>query len=396
MRKILFLFLLLGTALTSVRGEERLQVETVEAPQGGETEMVVNFLLDEHHNYVSYQFKVELPAGITLKTNEYGKASICLGDGQPAALFTIDLNATSQIVTCYSNPSTPIGGSEGVLVRIPVIASEGLAIGEQLSGKLSGVVFSTLEAAAVNMADVSFNINIVEKITLLNENDTELPTAANGVKVKVVRTISANSWSTICLPFAMTEEQVAIAFGTDVELADFTSWSSEEDDDGNIVAISVGFTDVTEIEANHPYIIKVKNAITEFTADGVDIEAEEEPSVMVGKKKAERGYMIGNYVAGTTIPENDLFLNGSKFWYSKGRSTMKAFRAYFEFADVLTNVEEAGARIVLSFPDEPTGIDAVSKHIVCDGQTYNLLGGKVSDTLRKGIYIRDGKKMVVK
>ena len=254
MKKILFLAALLVTALSSVSAEERLQVAAVEAPQGGETELQVRFNLNEGHSYVSYQFKVELPEGISIVTDEYGKGVVSLGDGQPGALFTLDLNATSHIVTCYSNPSTVISGEEGVLVRIPISVSSSLPISTELSGKLSGVVFSTLESVAVNMADASFDIIVVENVTVLDETSTTPPTNAEGVKVRVKRTIKAGEWSTICLPFAMTETQVKAAFGNDVELGDFISYDTVEDDDENIVGITVDFDEATEIEANHPYI----------------------------------------------------------------------------------------------------------------------------------------------
>ena len=86
----------------------------------------------------------------------------------------------------------------------------------------------------------------------------------------------------------MTAEQVTAAFGADAIVKDFSSWSSEENGEGDIVSIKIGFTEVTAIEANHPYLLKVTSAITEFTADGVDIAPEEEPTKQVGQKKAER------------------------------------------------------------------------------------------------------------
>ena len=67
----------------------------------------------------------------------------------------------------------------------------------------------------------------------------------------------------------MTAEQVKAAFGDDVLLGDFTSWSSEEDGEGDIVGIKVGFTEVTVMEANHPYIIKVGSDVSTFTMGGV-------------------------------------------------------------------------------------------------------------------------------
>ena len=207
--------------------------------------------------------------------------------------------------------------------------------------------------------NVTFTVTVTDRLTL-DETATVAPATATGVNVKVKRTIDANEWSTICLPFAMDATQVKAAFGDDVKLGDFTSWSSEEDGEGDIVAINVGFTDVTAIEANHPYIIKTSSAIVSFDVDGVDIDPEDEPSVQVGKKKAEKGFMTGTYVANTTVPENNVFLYDGKFWYSKGNTKMKAFRAYFEFYDVLASVESS-APVFISFGGETTGIENIQR-----------------------------------
>lgn len=243
---------------------------------------------------------------------------------------------------------------------------------------------------------VEFNIVVVNTHTvILDETSTTAPKAANGVNVRVKRTINANEWSTICLPFAMSAAQCKAAFGDDVQLANFTSWSSEEDGGGNIVAINVGFTPVTAIEANHPYIIKVSSAVTEFTVDGVNIAPEDEPTVQVGTKKAERGYMIGTYVTNFTVPSEDLFLSGGKFWYSKGQTKMKAFRAYFEFADVLTSVEGASAPAFnIIFGGGTTNIKDIKAEQ--NDEFYYNLGGQRVEAPAKGLYIKNGKKVVIK
>lgn len=241
--------------------------------------------------------------------------------------------------------------------------------------------------------NVTFTVTVTDRLTL-DETATVAPATATGVNVKVKRTIDANEWSTICLPFAMDATQVKAAFGDDVKLGDFTSWSSEEDGEGDIVAINVGFTDVTAIEANHPYIIKTSSAIVSFDVDGVDIDPEDEPSVQVGKKKAEKGFMTGTYVANTTVPENNVFLYDGKFWYSKGNTKTKAFRAYFEFYDVLASVESS-APVFISFGGETTGIENIQR-TAGDDRYYNLNGQHVENLKKGQIYIKNNKKVVVK
>ena len=71
---------------------------------------------------------------------------------------------------------------------------------------------------------------------------------------------------------------------------------------------------------------------------------------------------------------------------------MKGFRAYFTLNDVLTEVSNAATRITMSFED-PTGINEVS--VQEDDRYYNLSGQQVKPE-KKGLYIQNGKKKIIK
>ena len=43
-----------------------------------------------------------------------------------------------------------------------------------------------------------------------------------------------------------------------------------------------------------------------------------------------------------------------------------------------------------------TGIDTIKNNVVEDGKIYNLQGMEVKRPLKSGIYIRNGKKFIVK
>ena len=105
--------------------------------------------------------------------------------------------------------------------------------------------------------------------------------------------------------------------------------------------------------------------------------------------------MVGTYVAETEVPEDCLFLNGNKFWYSTGNTKIKAFRAYFDFYDVLAE-KDLNSNISFAF-DEADGINQMEMGLPADG-VYNLQGQKVhtdeSKSLKKGVYIINGKKVV--
>ena len=253
--------------------------------------------------------------------------------------------------------------------------------------------------------------------TYLFETATEAPEAEEDVDVTVVRTIKGGEWGTICLPFAMSSEQVQAAFGENVQLADFTGCdvTYTDETEETVKSINVKFENVTAVEANHPYIIKVENDMTEINADGVDIEAEEEPSVdcdpypyqvQVGKNKYETHYwynsFIGNYVNDFLVPNQTLFLSGGKFYYSTGKTKMMAFRGYFDFYEMLPEAaaSSANTRIALSIDgEEATAIQFVTtepQHAErTNGTLYDLQGRRVSQP-SKGLYISNGHKYIIK
>lgn len=253
--------------------------------------------------------------------------------------------------------------------------------------------------------NVTFTVTVTDRLTL-DETATVAPAAATGVNVLVKRTINANEWSTICLPFAMDATQVKAAFGNDVKLGDFTGYTPTYDAGNNVTAITVNFNDATSIEANHPYIIKVSSAITEFTADAVTIDPQEAivsfgTTTGSGKSKVYHpSDFIGTYVADFDFYNEansyPLFLHANKFYYATNKTMhMKAFRAFFDLDDYLPEAEDSGAPVFISFDNETTGIENIQR-TAGDDRYYNLNGQHVENLKKGQIYIKNNKKVVVK
>ena len=245
----------------------------------------------------------------------------------------------------------------------------------------------------------------VSRIVVLDETSTEVPAETSGdVDINVKRTIKADEWSTICLPFEMTEAQVKAAFGDDVELADFDSYDIDMDESDNVTGITMNFTDVDiadGMEANYPYIIKTKNDISEFNVTAT-IQPDEDNALveydngMSGNLRRVLGTLKGTLHANTVVPADALFISANKFYYSKGLTKMKAFRGYFVLEDVLSSVSgEAGVRIKVN--DVQTGIDAVDGLTIGESDNcYDLQGRRLSrDQISKGVYILNSKKVYV-
>jgi hypothetical protein len=377
MRKIILsLFALIGMA--GAVSAQTVTVADVEAVPGETVKATLNFEYPAD-KYTGMQISLQFP------TSDFTVAASKAISGWEGLL---EYNMKEGKLS-YSASGTEKLSSAALDVEFTV--GSGVAVGEYdvtISGQLEG---PGVDDAPISS---SFKLNIVNAhLVTLSENSTEAPKAATGVNVKVERTIAANTWSTGCFPFAMTADQVKAAFGEGVQLGELSGWTKEENDEGDVVAITVAFKSISAIEANRPFIIKVADAVTEFTVEGVDITPESEPVLQVGSRSAERGWMYGTYVAGTSVPEENLFLNGGKFWYSKGSSkAMKAFRGYFEFRDVLAAYEEAASRINITF-DDVTAI----KGIKTDGEEkiYTLSGQRVNKA-GKGVYIVNGKKVIKK
>lgn len=392
MRRTALLLSFLACALTSF-AESRVWVSPLEIKPGEKSYLRVNYEFDKEHIICNYQMKVILPDGVTVDGT-----SVVLGSCHTAHSGSI---VNNELVVTSMN--VVLQGTSGVLVEIPVIANNNLTIGTKLEGSLEEVKLGQTSGTSINSTGITFDVNIVDYI-LLDENSITAPVSTSGAtkKVKVKRTIKAGEWSTICLPFDMDEEQLSTAFGNDAKMAYFTSYTPMKDGE-NVTGLNIAFNDNPlsyTLYANYPYMIKTTKDISEFelttTINPQSVQAKYEtgsgPSLMV------LGSFIGTYQAETIVPENSLFLNGNKFYYSAGKTKMKAFRAYFTLQDVLTEVSAAGARIMMSFDDETTDVKHVTFNIKQNtGEWYTLDGRKLDKKpTAKGVYVKDGRKIVIK
>lgn len=376
----------------------KLTVPEVTVAPGSTSYVVINFDLGAVA-YTAYQFDIAYPAGISSVNGDDGNPAFQAGDiYSDHSLSSIRTAKGLDRFQCFSVNSTPFKAYSGTLLVLPIKAEKSLALGTY-QATISPIEFVQTDATPDRPEAVTFNIT-VSKNVVLDESSTIAPVTATGVNVTVLRTIKAGEWSSICLPFALTESQVKAAFGNDVQLGDFYGYETNENSGGDIVGITVNFKSVTAMAANHPYVIKVMDDVNQFTVEGVDIVPVDKP-VVAAMKRTNRKWseMIGIYVANTILEENTLFLSGSKFWYSAGKTRMKAFRAYFDFFDVITVFEESYAKMVMNIDGVATEIRGISyegrSDVSCAGTVYNLAGQSVNNT-KKGVYVVGGRKVAVK
>ena len=220
----------------------------------------------------------------------------------------------------------------------------------------------------------------------LDETDTDAPEACDFADVTLNRTIT-EGFNTLCLPFSLTAEEVQAAFGDDVKVYTLNGETETSTD-----TYTLNFAEGTAITANMPAIISgvsSEKVASSYTFTGVTIAPSLAPT-----SSTEHFDFIGTYTA-TTIPIGDYFLKkGSSEIVKSVGNTIKGFRAYI----ASKTVGEARA-FSLTFEDIPTIIGEVnservnSKEMV--GPVYDLSGRRVH-AQQRGLYIVDGKKVLIK
>jgi hypothetical protein len=199
--------------------------------------------------------------------------------------------------------------------------------------------------------------------------------SAESASIVLQRNITAGNWSTIVLPFAMTADQVTETFGNGAKVAELTSGD----------AATLNFTTVTAMKANQPYAIKVASDFTAAAISGVKI-AKATSTQTVGDWQ-----FIGTY-ASKAIPQGSYFFSNNKLYKAADDSnTINPFRAYFTYTGT-----SSAPSITFTVDGETTGIaDVRSKMEDGRSEYYNLNGQRV-DTPAKGVYIVNGRKVIIK
>lgn len=199
------------------------------------------------------------------------------------------------------------------------------------------------------------------------------------------RNFAAGKWYTLCLPFSLSEAQIKEAFGDEVEILDVTA----EDQTG------VTFTqqETLAITANLPLMIKPSKDIE----SGLSFEDVKLYYAQPQLHLFDGVYFVGNYSGQITIPNDPhntyYYIADNQMKVATGSQILKNFRAMF----VVSNDSPAKVFFDNFSFDETTGIEAVqhSERVNPDNAVYDLQGRKV-ETPTRGLYIINGKKVVVR
>lgn len=216
--------------------------------------------------------------------------------------------------------------------------------------------------------------------TILKEN---LNKWAN---ITLNRNFTNDGWYTLCLPFNLNSTKINSVFGDKTEVEEFAKVVT------NNGVKELQFTTTDNIQAGVPYIIKpTKENIAKPTFTEVMISAASPSSV------EHDGYQfVGTYSA-TEIEADDKYRllggnDGTVIANVSEAGTLKGTRCYFLFPSGSQPVNKS---IGLGLP---TAIHPNTYTVKQAKGVYTLQGIKINDAtnLPSGIYVRNGKKFIIK
>ena len=202
------------------------------------------------------------------------------------------------------------------------------------------------------------------------------------------RTLTKDKWNTFASPFAIASNKMEAYFGAGAKVRKLGSTGVS----GNVLTLN--FVAADEIVAGKPYIVKPTAAnVVDPTFEGVDLTA-------ASASPDNTTYVNFIPTLGKTTVTGDskdiLILNtAGNLVHPTATGEMKGFRGYFVMHEAA-----AGAReFVIDFGDgEISGIQLIENtNRTNDTNVYDLQGRKLDGKpTQKGVYIVNGKKVVIK
>ena len=207
------------------------------------------------------------------------------------------------------------------------------------------------------------------------------------------RTLTANVWNTFASPFAIAAADMTKYFGAGAKVRQLESTSVE----GTVLTLN--FTDATSIVAGKPYLVKPA-ATVDFSANGKEfagVNLNDATATPTEKTHVNFVPTLGKTEV-TGDVKDILILNASgTLVHPTAVGNMKGFRGYFLMHEAAANLARA---FVINFGDgETSGIQPIRMEngtTPAEG-TYDLSGRRIQgQPTQKGVYIQNGKKVVVK
>ena len=223
-------------------------------------------------------------------------------------------------------------------------------------------------------------------------------------KITINRSFAADGgWYTLCLPFALTADDIKTTFKD----ALFNEFESVSVNDQGVAQLK--FKKVTETKAGIPYMVLPRGTTVEKPVFNNKTIEKTTPQIITRTCKASDGEQLSYQFVGVYDPtvvsgENNVRFvggnQGTELLIPDGKGTIKGLRAYFVFPN---SSEGIITQAKLNIDDDSTtgiiSINAINANHSNETNIYTLSGQQVSKnkkTLKPGIYIKHGKKIMVR
>ena len=259
-------------------------------------------------------------------------------------------------------------------------------------GSAKEVVFTNTDQARATKIIVTVEVPKAKNYTLDETKTDNIIETYENANVTLQRTLEASHWNSFCVPFALDKDQVTQYFGEGTQLRTY-----EGRCENNIVY----FATVANIEAGKPYIMKPGNAVgknptfegVSMVATGLDTNGNPQA---VGDASTVQMKGIYNHVTLVQDKTNIYIGAGNKFYYPADAEAcqMNGLRAYFIVPEG-TDIKKLRANL----DGATTSLGEIFDTEESNTPVYNLQGqcvGNSLSTLKSGIYVQNGKKVVVK
>ena len=204
-----------------------------------------------------------------------------------------------------------------------------------------------------------------------------------------------SGWNTFCVPFALTQAQLEEAYGSGA----VAKYLSDVTTDGAAATLHFTPEEGGGIEANKAYLLYLTADVTEAkTFSGVTLQPAGDCTTTV---RADNGgdYTFQGILTPTALETNDrqYFLNSAGTYFVlplDNTSQLKATRAYIIVPKAAGSAQ--GRQYSFDFNGTTTAIDNVTVSGMEDGAWYTISGIRVNRPAAKGVYIHNGRKVIVK
>ena len=203
-----------------------------------------------------------------------------------------------------------------------------------------------------------------------------------------------SGWNTFCVPFALTQAQLEEAYGSGAVAKYLSNVTIDAE------GATLHFAPEAEggIEANKAYLLYLTADVTEAkTFSGVTLQPAGDCTTTVNTDNGD--YTFQGILAPTALKTDDTqyILNnaGTDFVLPlNNTSKLKATRAYIIVPAAAGPAQSR--QYCFNFNGTTTAIDNVTVSGMEDGTWYTISGIRINRPAAKGVYIHNGRKVIVK